>query len=228
MLEALPQQAGKRPLTLQVQNPFLRPLLTDLLSAWEFNLQPAATTDSLLLSDLDSDDGGLTLSTAVTCLGSFPFPLDLPRLYRHLSEQQQPDSDASHSLRIRITLPLQLEVRGRGYATHTVQLCERGVRFHCPLELVPGEKLEVELPLTGRVYRLQGEVSYSLAAEQQESNGQYDTGIIFKPLAAATRQFLGAWVLGSYLLQLRQNGARLTREVLNCLELPETCRMMLS
>ncbi len=194
------EPSGSRPdIHLQLHTEPLQKLLGHLLQEWDYQLVSEPTSQTLQLCE---NDQHLSLQDGQgQILARLSLPFELPQLYQVLASQL-PDECPEQQLRIRVSLPLTVFCRGDEYLSETRMLSDRSLRFSLPHELARGEHLELQLLLGDRSYRLSAEVIYVLPGKELGWGERVDIGVIFRPLAGSTRQYILDWLLGCCLQRL--------------------------
>jgi hypothetical protein len=197
----------ERRVCVQTADPALQQLLTALLEAWEFQLEPEATDGVLLLAEEGCCEAQvwqqvLWLSHSTYAASNrVLLPLVIEDLYVNLERKFH--SPPRRHLRLSLELPARVCCRGENHASRLTSLSDRGCRVTLPRELARDEAIELEFFMGDHPIRLEGHVIYSFNRAGATLGSTYDTGFLFVHQGENECLRLREFILASYLERVR-------------------------
>lgn len=179
------KQADIKQVAVMTRNREFNRLLSSILANWKF-----VTVDDLSAAKVVFAERGIELPAhdgRVVWLTPLPLseksfltvPISLASLY-HLLESHLFPTPRRH-IRVTMETAIDLRLETDWFEGCLISLSNRGGRIICTNEIPRGKLLDLEVKLSGRVFRMPAEVLYCIPAGDSPGYLQPQIGVLFKP-----------------------------------------------
>lgn len=201
----------KRRLCLCIRNEPFRLVLEGVLREWHYFLQENPADSDLVLAE----DGFPVGEEAPPVLwltrsrsgepGKLDLPLSMEELWANL-ESRFHKSPRNH-IRTNPELPATLEMRNETDEILLTSLSDMGGRFNFHRELPPGEEMVLGLSISGRRFKLPGQVIYTIPTGELKDSGESQVGVVFIHRDKSTRELLREFIIRTCFMRVREGMA---------------------
>ena len=179
------KQADIKQVAVVTRNRKFNRLLSSILADWKFFTVDDISVAKVIFAErgieLPAHDGQVVWLTPLP-LSEKSFltvPISLASLY-HLLEIHLFPTPRRH-IRVAMETTVDLRLENDWFEGSLVSLSNRGGRITCTNEIPRGKLLDLEMKLSGRVFRMPAEVLYCIPAGDSPGYLQPQVGVIFKP-----------------------------------------------
>jgi hypothetical protein len=179
------KQADIKQVAVVTRNRKFNRLLSSILADWKFLTVDDISAAKVVFAErgieLPAHDGQVVWLTPMP-LSEKSFltvPISLTSLY-HLLESHLFPTPRRH-IRVAMETTVDLRLENDWFEGCMISLSNRGGRIICTNEIPRGKLLDLEMKLSGRVFRMPAEVLYCIPAGDSPSHLQPQVGVLFKP-----------------------------------------------